>query len=172
MTQKVWDEQTYPLIPVGKMVLNKNPENFMEQVEKVAFSPSNLLDGAELSDDKMLQGRANIYSDSQRRRIGPEFRKLTINQQQDWTPANQITSGDGRYVEGKLERTSIAKQNDFTQAGEFYTKLKPIEKEHLAENLASDLKVISDDIREIVLGYFNQVSTDLKTSIETKMKEH
>ena len=54
----------------------------MEQVEKVAFSPSNLLDGAELSDDKMLQGRANIYSDSQRRRIGPEFRKLTINQQQ------------------------------------------------------------------------------------------
>ena len=51
---KVWDEQTYPLIPVGKMVLNKNPENFMEQVEKVAFSPSNLLDGAELSDDKML----------------------------------------------------------------------------------------------------------------------
>ncbi|AHA72477.1 catalase [Bacillus thuringiensis] len=169
---KVWDEQTYPLIPVGKMVLNKNPENFMEQVEKVAFSPSNLLDGAELSDDKMLQGRANIYSDSQRRRIGPEFRKLTINQQQDWTPANQITSGDGRYVEGKLERTSITKQNDFTQAGEFYTKLKPIEKEHLAENLASDLKVISDDIREIVLGYFNQVSTDLKTSIETKMKEH
>ncbi|MFQ6337388.1 catalase-related domain-containing protein [Bacillus sp. AF62] len=47
-----------------------------------------------------------------------------------------------------------------------------MEKEHLAENLASDLKVISDDIREIVLGYFNQVSTDLKTSIETKMKEH
>ena len=53
---KVWDEQTYPLIPVGKMVLNKNPENFMEQVEKVAFSPSNLLDGAELSDDKICKG--------------------------------------------------------------------------------------------------------------------
>lgn len=121
---------------------------------------------------KCCKGALNIYSDSQRRRIGPEFRKLTINQQQDWTPANQITTGEGRYVEGKLERTSIMKQDDFTQAGEFYTKLQPIEKEHLAENLASDLKVISDDIREIVLGYFNQVSTDLKTSIETKMKEH
>ncbi|MCU5097317.1 catalase [Bacillus wiedmannii] len=169
---KVWDEKSYPLIPVGKMVLNKNPENYMEQVEKVAFSPSNLLDGAELSDDKMLQGRANIYSDSQRRRIGSEFRKLPINQQQNWTPAKQITSGDGRYVEGKLERTSITKQDDFTQPGEFYAKLKPIEKEHLAENLAGDLKVISHDIRKIVLGYFNQVSTDLKTSIDTKMKEH
>ena len=77
---------------------------------------------------KSLQGRANIYSDSQRRRIGPEFRKLTINQRQDWTPANQITTGEGRYVEGKLERTSIMKQDDFTQAGEFYTKLQPIEK--------------------------------------------
>ncbi|TKI86908.1 catalase, partial [Bacillus wiedmannii] len=63
-------------------------------------------------------------------------------------------------------------QDDFTQPTEFYTKLKPIEKEHLAKNLASDLKVISHDIRKIVLGYFNQVSTDLKTSIETKMKEH
>ncbi|MGE1217130.1 catalase [Bacillus toyonensis] len=169
---KVWDEKMYPLIPVGKMVLNKNPENYMEQVEKVAFSPSNLLDGAELSDDKMLQGRANIYSDSQRRRIGPEFRKLAINQQQNWTPANQITSGDGRYVEGKLERAPITKQDDFTQAGEFYTQLKPIEKEYLAENLANDLKGRSDDIKKLVMGYFDKVSTNLKASIEAKMKEH
>ncbi|MEG7843684.1 catalase [Bacillus mobilis] len=168
---KVWDEKSYPLIPVGKMVLNKNPENYMEQVEKVAFSPSNLLDGAELSDDKMLQGRANIYSDSQRRRIGPEFRKLTINQQQNWTPANQITSGDGRYVEGKLERTSISKQDDFTQPGEFYAKLKPIEKEHLAENLAGDLKVISDDIRKVVLEYFHKVSADLAAKIESALQK-
>ena len=119
----------------------------------------------------MLQGRANIYSDSQRRRISPEFRKLAINQQQDWTPANQITSGDGRYVEGKLERTSIPKQDDFTQAGEFYAKLQPIEKEHLAENLASDLKVISDDIRKVVLGYFHNVSADLVKRIESAMQQ-
>lgn len=167
---KVWDEKEYPLIPVGKMVLNKNPDNYMEQVEKVAFSPSNLLDGAELSDDKILQGRANIYSDSQRRRIGAEFRILPVNQQQNWTPANQITSGDGRYVEGKLERTSITKQDDFGQAGEFYTKLTQIEKEHLVENLASDLKVISDDIRKKVMEYFNKVSPDLAMRIEIEMK--
>ncbi len=167
---KVWDEKEYPLIPVGKMVLNKNPENYKEQVEKVAFSPSNLLDGAELSDDKMLQGRANIYSDSQRRRIGPEFRKIAINQQQNWIPANQATSGDGRYVEGKLERASITKQDDFGQPGEFYAKLQPIEKEHLAENLASDLKVISDDIRKAVMGYFHEVSDDLAKRIESTMQ--
>lgn len=167
---KVWDEKEYPLIPVGKMILNKNPENYKEQVEKVAFSPSNLLDGVELSDDKMLQGRANIYSDSQRRRIGPEFRKIPINQQQDWTPANQATSGDGRYVEGKLERASITKKDDFGQPGEYYAKLSQIEKEHLAENLASDLKVISNDIRKVVLGYFHEVSADLAKRIESAMQ--
>ncbi|HFK1546617.1 TPA: catalase [Bacillus albus] len=168
---KVWDEKVYPLIPIGKMVLNKNPENYMEEVEKVAFSPSNLLDGAELSDDKMLQGRANIYSDSQRRRIGPEFRKLMINQQKNWTPGKQITSGNGRYVEGKLERTSITKQDDFTQPSEFYAKLKLIEKEHLAKNLAGDLKVISDDIRKVVLGYFHKVSADLAAKIENALQK-
>ena len=168
---KVWDEKEYPLIPVGKMVLTKNPDNYMEQVEKVGFSPSNLLDGAELSDDKMLQGRANIYSDSQRRRIGAEFRKLPVNQQQNWIPANQITSGDGRYVEGKLERTSITKHDDFVQAGEFYMMLSPIEKEHLVENLASDLIVISDDIRKKVMEYLNKVSSDLAKRIEIQLKK-
>ena len=44
---KVWDERQYPLIPVGRMTLNRNPDNYMEQVEKVAFSPSNLLEGVE-----------------------------------------------------------------------------------------------------------------------------
>ncbi|WP_042352674.1 catalase [Bacillus massiliigorillae] len=168
---KVWDEKAYPLIPVGKMVLNKNPDNYMEQVEKVAFSPTNLLDGAELSDDKILQGRANFYSESQRRRIGAEFRKLPVNQQRNWTPANQITSGDGRYVKGNLERTSIKKQDDFGQASEFYTRLTPLEKEHLADNLAGDLKVISDDIRKKVMEYFNKVSPDLAKRIEIDMKK-
>ena len=100
----------------------------MEQVEKVAFSPSNLLEGVELSDDKMLQGRANIYSDSQRRRLGPDFRKVPINHQQDWSPATLVTSGNGRYVEGHLVRADLPKQDDFTQAGQFYHALPPSSK--------------------------------------------
>lgn len=73
---KIWDEKQYPLKPVGRLILNRNPDDYKEQVEKIAFSPSNLLEGVELSDDKMLQGRANIYWDSQRRRLGPDFRRL------------------------------------------------------------------------------------------------
>ena len=57
------------------------------------------------------------------------------------------------------------------QAGEFYMMLSPIEKEHLVENLASDLIVISDDIRKKVMEYLNKVSSDLAKRIEIQLKK-
>lgn len=158
---KVWDERQYPMIPVGRMVLNRNPDNFMEQVEKVAFSPSNLLEGAELSDDKLLQGRANIYWDSQRRRLGPDFRKIPINHQKDWSPASLVTSGNGRYVEGHLVRSDLSKQDDFAQAGQFYHALSPVQQEHLVHNLSADLVGITEETRRIVLTYLHNASPEL-----------
>ena len=158
---KIWDERQYPLIPVGRMTLNRNPDNYMEQVEKVAFSPSNLLEGAELSDDKMLQGRANIYWDSQRRRLGPDFRKIPINHQKDWSPASLVTSGNGRYVEGHLVRSDLPKQDDFTQAGQFYHALPPVQQDHLVNNLSADLAGISHETRRIVLTYLYNASPEM-----------
>lgn len=58
---KIWSEEQFPLMPVGKLTLERNPENYAAQVEKLAFSPANLVDGIEFSDDKMLQGRSFIY---------------------------------------------------------------------------------------------------------------
>ncbi|GAB6927861.1 catalase [Paenibacillus sp. JCM 10914] len=167
---KVWDERRYPLIPVGRMVLNRNPDNYMEQVEKVAFSPSNLLEGAELSDDKMLQGRANIYWDSQRRRIGPDFRKVPVNHQENGWPGNLVTSGDGRYVEGHLVRSDLAKQDDFMQAGEYYMELTPMQQDHLVDNLAGDLRGVSPAIQSTVLGYLNQASSELGERVARQIK--
>jgi catalase len=158
---KVWDEQEYPLIPVGRLVLNRNPENFMEQVEKIAFSPSNLLEGVELSDDKILQSRANIYWDAQRRRLGPDFRKIPINHQLNLTPNSLVTSGDGRYVEGRLMRSGLKGPDDFTQAGQYYRSLSTIQQNHLVDNLASDLKAVSFEIQRIVLGYLHNASMEL-----------
>jgi len=167
---KVWDERQYPLHPVGKLVLNCNPANYQEQVEKLAFSPDNLLEGAELSDDKILQGRANIYWDSQRRRLGPEFRKIPINHQQHWTPDSLITSGNGRFVEGHLERSEIPKQDDFAQAGQFYRALAPLEQEHLVNNLAADLAGIAPETQKIVLSYLYQASTELGERVAQKIQ--
>jgi len=158
---KVWDERQYPLVPVGRLVLNRNPDNYKEQVEKLAFSPSNLLEGAELSDDKMLQGRANIYWDSQRHRLGPDFRRIPINHQRNWTPASTVTSGAGRYVEGHLVRSDLPKPDNFTQAGQYYRSLVPVHQEHLVDNLAADLAAVSPETRSVVLSYLSQASPEL-----------
>ncbi|QHT58571.1 catalase [Paenibacillus lycopersici] len=167
---KVWDELQYPLQPVGRLVLTRNPDNYKEQVEKLAFSPTNLLEGAELSDDKMLQGRANIYSDSQRQRLGPEFRKIPINHQQHWTPESLVTSGDGRFVEGKLMRADIPKQDDFEQAGQYYRSLAPLQQDHLVDNLAADLAGISADTLAIVLGYLSKASPLLGDRVTERIR--
>ncbi|MFU1796458.1 catalase [Paenibacillus azoreducens] len=158
---KLWDERQYPLQPVGRLVLDRNPDNYMEQVEKIAFSPSNLLEGAELSDDKILQGRANIYWDSQRRRLGPDFRKIPVNHQENWSPNSLVTSGSGRYVEGQLVRSGLSKADDFTQAGQFYRALSAPQQERLVDNLAADLTGISPEMQRIVLSYLYNASPEL-----------
>ncbi|MFD1334430.1 catalase [Oceanobacillus iheyensis] len=158
---KLWDQQQFPFKPVGVMKLNKNPDNYMEQVEKAAFSPANLLEGVELSDDKMLQGRANIYSDSQRYRIGPDFRNVPVNNQSNWWPGDLVTSGDGRFVEGELQRSDIEKQDDFTQPGLFYESLSEEDKEDLITNMAEGLSVVSNDVFNTVHGYIQEASRDL-----------
>ncbi|XP_018115748.1 catalase [Xenopus laevis] len=76
---KVWSHRDYPLIPVGKLVLNRNPENYFAEVEQVAFDPSNMPPGIEASPDKMLQGRLFSYPDTHRYRLGPNYLHIPVN---------------------------------------------------------------------------------------------
>ncbi|HRO16172.1 MAG TPA: catalase, partial [Paracoccus sp. (in: a-proteobacteria)] len=77
---KTWPHKDYPLVRVGRMTLNRNPENFFAQIEQAAFSPGNTVPGIGLSPDKMLLGRAFAYNDAQRNRIGANFHQLPVNQ--------------------------------------------------------------------------------------------
>lgn len=61
---KVWKHKDYPLIEVGILELNRNPENYFAQVEQAAFSPSNVVPGISFSPDKMLQARIMSYPDA------------------------------------------------------------------------------------------------------------
>jgi catalase len=76
---KVWPHEDYPEIEVGRMVLDRNPENFFAEVEQAGFSPSNLVPGTGLSPDKMLMGRIFSYHDTHLHRIGPNYEQLPIN---------------------------------------------------------------------------------------------
>lgn len=76
---KVWFHSDYPLIPVGKFVLNRNPDNYFNEIEQAAFSPSNFVPGIYASPDKMLQIRLFSYPDTQRHRLGANFDQLPVN---------------------------------------------------------------------------------------------
>lgn len=77
---KTWSHRDYPLIRVGTMTLDRNPDNYFAQIEQAAFSPGNTVPGIGLSPDKMLLGRAFAYADAQRHRIGTNFHQLPVNQ--------------------------------------------------------------------------------------------
>ena len=77
---KVWKHSEYPLIDVGILELNRNPQNYFAEVEQSAFSPSNIVPGISFSPDKVLQARIMSYPDAQRYRLGTNYQQLPVNQ--------------------------------------------------------------------------------------------
>ncbi|WP_258690098.1 catalase HPII [Pseudomonas sp. B21-010] len=77
---KIIPEELVPITPLGKMVLNRNPDNFFAEVEQVAFCPGHIVPGIDFSNDPLLQGRLFSYTDTQISRLGgPNFHELPIN---------------------------------------------------------------------------------------------
>ncbi len=79
---KVWPHRDYPLIEVGELVLDRNPENYFAEVEQAAMDPKNIVPGMGYSPDKMLQGRLISYPDAHRYRIGVNYDALPVNRPQ------------------------------------------------------------------------------------------
>ena len=94
---KVWPHGDYPPIEVGRMVLNRNPENYFAEVEQAAFSPGNFVPGIAASPDKMLQGRLFAYHDAHRYRLGPNYHLLPVNRPKAMTMANYQRDGYMRF---------------------------------------------------------------------------
>ena len=76
---KTWSQKEYPLIDVGVLELNRNPENYFAEVEQSAFSPSTIVPGIGFSPDRMLQGRLFSYTDTQRYRLGVNYASIPVN---------------------------------------------------------------------------------------------
>ncbi len=77
---KIIPEEVVPLTKLGKMVLNKNPDNFFAETEQAAFHPGHVVPGIDFTDDPLLQGRLFSYTDTQLSRLGgPNFHELPIN---------------------------------------------------------------------------------------------
>lgn len=94
---KVWPHGDYPPIEVGRMVLNRNPENYFAEVEQAAFSPANFVPGIAASPDKMLQGRLFAYHDAHRYRLGPNYLLLPVNRPKGVKVQNYQRDGFMRF---------------------------------------------------------------------------
>ena len=117
---KIWPESTFPQTKIGKMTLNKMPDNYFQDTEQSAFAPGNLVPGIEPSPDRMLQGRLFSYLDTQRYRIGPNFQQLPINRpispvnsyNQNGPMDTRETHGEYNYQQNRAANT-IARKPGF-----------------------------------------------------------
>jgi len=105
---KVWPENDFPPMPVGKMVLNRNVSNNFAENEQISFGTGVLVDGLDFSDDKMLVGRTFSYSDTQRHRVGPNYLQLPVNQAKNAEVHTNQRDGLMTYhVDGKGENPHV-----------------------------------------------------------------
>ena len=111
---KLWPEELVPVRRIGRMVLNRNPENFFAETEQVAFHLGNLVRGIDVSDDPLLQGRLFSYLDTQLIRLGgPNFAQLPINQSRAPVHHNQR---DG-YHQMRVDRGMTSYSPNSLQGG-------------------------------------------------------
>jgi catalase len=104
---KVWPEELFPPKAVGRMVLNRAPENFFAESEQIAFGTGVLVDGLDFSDDKMLVGRTFSYSDTQRHRVGPNYLQLPVNAPKKRVATNQRDGAMAYHVDGTGTNPSV-----------------------------------------------------------------
>src|SRR5665648_153901 len=197
---KTWPEDKFPLMPVGKMVLNRNPKNFFAEVEQAAFCPASIIPGIEFSADKLLQGRTFSYADTQRHRLGTNYLQIPVNRpivpvnnnQRDGAMQSGEFSGPVNYepsslgcdlpkeaptgnpreyrIEGEVTRQKISKTNDFAQAGERYRSLGKIDQEHLVDNLIADLIHIDKSIQKREVENLTKADPELGKSVVKGLK--
>ncbi|WP_424211867.1 catalase [Streptomyces sp. BI20] len=101
---KVWPHEDYPPIEIGKLELNRNPENVFAEVEQSIFSPAHFVPGIGPSPDKMLQGRLFAYGDAHRYRVGINADHLPVNRPKATEARTNSRDGflyDGRHAGAK-----------------------------------------------------------------------
>jgi catalase len=131
---KVWPHGDYPLIEVGVMELNRNADNYFQEIELAAFSPSNVLPGISWSPDKMLQARIFSYADAHRYRLGTHYEALPVNRPR--CPVNNYhKDGPMRFFDPATNPDAYYEPNSFNG---------PLEDERFAE---PPLKISGDAAR-------------------------
>eukprot|EP00899_Mesostigma_viride_P012603 jgi/Mesvir1/21343/Mv10026-RA.1 len=197
---KVWPEALFPLQPVGRMVLNKNIDNFHLENEMLAFCPAIVVPGVSYSDDKLLQTRVFSYPDTQRHRLGANYLLLPPNapkcahhnnhhdgfmnfmhrdEEVNYFPSRfdpvkhaEKYPFSPQVISGVRTKAVIEKENNFKQPGERYRAMDPARKARFVGRLADTLSCprITPEIRRTVVGYWAQADAGLGQELARRLK--
>jgi len=197
---KVWPHQDYPVIDVGMLELNRNPENYFAEVEQSAFSPSNIVPGIGFSPDKMLQARVFSYADAHRYRIGTHYEMLPVNRPKSpvrtynfdgpmrfdapkgpdaYYEPNSFNGPkeDARFAEPPLPISGdAAKYNhrdgndDYTQPGDLFRLMSPNQKEQLFSNIAGAMSGVPENIVRRQLEHFHKADPAYAAGVARALK--
>jgi catalase len=192
---KLIPEELVPVLVVGKLVLNRNPENFFAETEQVAFHPGHVVPGIDFSDDPLLQGRLFSYTDTQLSRLGgPNFHELPINRgvcpfhnfqlvnkgQAAYEPNSLATGAEFRVDGGqqgfqsfaeaveppKIRRRSASFDDHFSHASFFWNSQSPAEKDHIISAFQFELsKVEVKAVRQRVVDNLAHVDAKLARKV-------
>jgi len=183
---KVWPHADYPLIDVGVLELNRNPENYFQEIEQSAFSPSNIVPGISFSPDKMLQARIFSYADAHRYRVGTWYEALPVNRPKSAVNTYHMdgsmnfmkpsssdayyepnTMGgateDARFAEPPLKISGDADRynhregnDDYTQPGNLFRLMSDDQKQQLFNNIAGAMAGVPQEIIDRQLAHFDK----------------
>ncbi|KAK6160816.1 hypothetical protein DH2020_004197 [Rehmannia glutinosa] len=196
---KTWPEDILPLQPVGRMVLNKNIDNFFAENEQLAFCPAIIVPGIYYSDDKLLQTRIFSYADTQRHRLGPNYLQLPANAPKCAHHNNhhegfmnfmhrdeEVNYFPSRYdpcrhaerhpippvvLSGKRDRRCIEKENNFKEPGERYRSWAPDRQERFIRRWIDALSDprLTHEIRSIWISYWSQADKSLGQKLASRL---
>jgi catalase len=181
---KIWPHRDYPLVEVGELVLDRNPENYFAEVEQAAMDPKNVVPGMGYSPDKMLQGRLISYPDAHRYRIGVNYDALPVNRPH--CPVNTYHRDgamrfDGNFgaavnyepnsahgpVEdpiyrerarknyGEVDRYNHRSDDDYySQPGALFRLMSPDERARLISNIIASMRSVPLDVQKRQIEHF------------------
>ncbi|XP_031482557.1 catalase isozyme 1-like [Nymphaea colorata] len=194
-----WPEDVLPLQPVGRLVLNRNIDNFFNENEQLAFNPAFVVPGVHYSEDKLLQARIFAYSDTQRHRIGPNYLMLPVNapkcahhnnhydgamnfmhrdEEVDYFPSrfDPVRLAERHPIPsyshtGKRERMTIEKENNFKPAGDRYRSFSADRQERFIQRWVTVLSEprVTHEIRSIWVSYLSQCDRTLGQKVATRL---
>jgi len=183
---KVWPHKDYPLIEVGIVELNRNPENYFAEVEQASFSPANVVPGISHSPDKMLQFRIFSYADAHRYRLGVNYESLPVNKahvpvhnyQRDGAMRFDENGGgsvnyepnsfggpveDHAFKEPPLPVSGTADRydhrvgnDDYTQPGNLFRLMSDDQKRQLFDNIAAAMQGVPEMIQRRQIAHFTR----------------